>query len=150
MAKIALSLILGVGPLFIFFLIFDSSKKMFEAWLQQLINFVFVLTLTIALLSLTTTMIDEHAAFLMNEKNISWGDTIPLVITLIVVFMLLKQLPQIASSLSNGMSLSSIGWAETGAGKAGMVGRGADRAATAGAKALLKRRRRNKIKNATP
>ena len=47
MSRIALAVLLAMGPIFLALLFFDSSKRFFEAWLAQLSNYAFLAVLTI-------------------------------------------------------------------------------------------------------
>src|ERR1700685_4317551 len=52
LSKIALSVLLALGPLFIALLFFESTKRFFESWIAQLANYAFVTILTVLLATL--------------------------------------------------------------------------------------------------
>lgn len=42
LSRIALSILLALGPLFIALLFFDSTKRFFESWIAQMANYAFI------------------------------------------------------------------------------------------------------------
>src|SRR4029077_15904116 len=52
LSRIALSVLLALGPLFIGLLFFESTKRFFEAWLAQLANYAFITILTVLVAAL--------------------------------------------------------------------------------------------------
>ena len=50
LSRVALSVLLALGPLFIALLFFESTKRFVEAWLAQLANYAFVAVLTLLVL----------------------------------------------------------------------------------------------------
>ena len=47
LSRIALSVLLALGPLFIALLFFESTKRFFEAWIAQLANYALITILTV-------------------------------------------------------------------------------------------------------
>ncbi len=52
LSKIALSILLALGPLFIALLLFETTKRFFEAWIAQMANYAFVTILTVLVAAL--------------------------------------------------------------------------------------------------
>src|SRR6059058_3823794 len=52
LSRIALSVLLALGPLFIGLLFFQSTKRLFEAWLAQLTNYALITILTVLVAAL--------------------------------------------------------------------------------------------------
>ena len=105
-AKIALSLVLALGPVFIACALFDSTRRMTEAWFAQVINYVVLQVLVVALGSLLIDILDSQVA-----QATSLGDALMIPISLGATFVaagyILYQLPQLAASLAGGgMSLA--------------------------------------------
>jgi len=106
LSKIAIAVLVGVAPLFILFLMFSMTRQMFEAWLRQVINYIFVIVFTVAILGLTNSMTDRVVSNIPVE-NIVFGDVIPTCVVFLLVFLLLTQVMNIASSLAGVLSLST-------------------------------------------
>src|ERR1700761_6528196 len=47
LSHIALAVLLALGPLFVPFIFFDSTRRVFDAWLAQLANYAFITLLTV-------------------------------------------------------------------------------------------------------
>ena len=62
LSRIALSVLLGLGPLFIALLFFDTTKRFFEAWLAQLANYAFIALLAVLVAALTRRRPGRRAA----------------------------------------------------------------------------------------
>jgi len=52
LSKIALCILLALGPLFITLLLFESTKRFFESWIAQMANYAFVTILTVLVAAL--------------------------------------------------------------------------------------------------
>ena len=61
LSRIALSVLLALGPLFIALLLFDTSKRFFEAWFAQLLNYAFITILTVLVAALMMTLLTAAA-----------------------------------------------------------------------------------------
>ena len=64
LSKIALSVLIAMGPIFMALLFFESTKKFFEAWIAQLCNYAFltILTVLVAALMLHVVTVAAQAA----------------------------------------------------------------------------------------
>ena len=61
LSRIALSVLLALGPLFFALLLFDSSRRFFEAWVAQLCNYAFITVLTVLLAALMLHVVGTAA-----------------------------------------------------------------------------------------
>lgn len=104
-SKIALAVLLAVGPIFILLLIFDSMRKFFDAWIGQVINFVFLTMITTAIASLTMTILSSTMG---NKPEAILSNAIPLIALSIVSFLVMLQAPSIASALGGGVAISTL------------------------------------------
>lgn len=117
LAKMALAVILAVGPIFILVLMFESSKRFFDSWIGQALNFGFVIILTAAILHLAGSYLDRSINSSVNSMNTAsppFIDAIMLLAICAVIFLLLLQVSSIAAALSGGTAVSTmgaIGWA---------------------------------------
>src|SRR6202044_3127739 len=61
LSRIALSVLLGVGPLFIALLLFETTKRFFESWIAQLANYAFITILTVMVAALMMGIVSSAA-----------------------------------------------------------------------------------------
>src|SRR5271154_3677765 len=61
LSKIALSILLALGPLFIALLFFETTKRFFESWIAQLANYAFVTILTVLVAALMMGIVSSVA-----------------------------------------------------------------------------------------
>ena len=124
LSKIALAVLVALGPVFIMLLIFQSTRKFFESWLQQCINFGLINLLTIMVLALTGTMyvgvintLNSTIAgtstggipLVTRGKEITLDMVIPILFVGLLISLLLKQVPAIASAIAGGVQISTLG-----------------------------------------
>lgn len=58
-ARLALAIVLAIGPIFIALAMFQSTRRFTEAWIGQLVNFVILQVLVAAVGSLLISCIDS-------------------------------------------------------------------------------------------
>ena len=112
LAKIAVAILLAVGPIFILLLIFSHTKGLFEGWLRTLLNYAVIPIFVYTLLAFLLT-IDEQPL-----KNLEVNSSVqsalitavgPFVLTSLISMLLLMQVMNIAASITGALSLSSMG-----------------------------------------
>lgn len=110
LARIALTVILALGPLFLVSLLFDSTRRFFEAWVAQLANYGLVAILTGAiaglLMQIVRTEATEMAAL---GTGVEIAQVVPLMVACLLVLLVLRQVLPIAAGLSSGVALASMG-----------------------------------------
>ncbi|WEF31464.1 type IV secretion system protein [Pseudoduganella chitinolytica] len=118
LSKMALAVLLALGPIFVLLLIFEGTKKFFEAWLAQALNYVFLIVLTAAAVKLVMTIIETYldvsAAGIIASPTID--KALPALVFCLISALLMAQLPTMASSLGGGAAISTlgaVGWAYT-------------------------------------
>jgi type IV secretion system protein VirB6 len=108
LAKVALSILLALGPLFIATLLFKVSHRYFEAWIAQLSQFAFVGLLTALivglLMHLLTTVTAQAAA---DGTGISIAQGIKVCMAAGLIVLVLRQVMPLASGLAGGVALST-------------------------------------------
>lgn len=113
MAKTALAVLLGVSPIFIIMTIFSTTRKFFDAWLGQVLNYVFLPMLTAAFIAVVLTALNK----LMPEAGgVTQQKAIQLIALTGVSWFLLLQVPSMASVLGGGVGLSTLGFEQKAAG----------------------------------
>jgi type IV secretion system protein VirB6 len=110
LSRIALAVLLALGPLFILMTLFESTRKFFDAWLRQLANYALVTVLTVLVAALMLDLVDtyatETAALGSALKTV---DALNLALVAGLVSLVLRQVLPIAAGLSGGGALSSFG-----------------------------------------
>lgn len=110
LARIALSVLLALGPLFIGLLFFESSKRFFEAWLAQLANYALISILTVLVAALML-----HVVTVAAQQAVSSGGAIQIANGVRVcmaaglTFLVMRQVMPMAAGLASGLALSSFG-----------------------------------------
>ncbi len=117
LSNIALAILLALGPLFIAMLFFDATKRLFAAWIAQLVNYALITVLTVMVGALLLQIVQSYAT-----QTAALGsalltvDALHMVLIAVLVFLLLRQVMPIAAGLAGGVSLSSMGLLSRGAG----------------------------------
>jgi type IV secretion system protein VirB6 len=110
LSSVALAVLLALGPLFIALLLFDTTRRFFEAWLAQLANYALITILTVMLAALLLQVVQSYATqTAARGPAIATVDALNMVLVAVLVFLLLRQIMPIASGLAGGMALSTFG-----------------------------------------
>lgn len=117
LSKIAIAILLGVGPLFILMTIFEPTKRFFDSWVGQALNYVFLVLLTAAAIKLVMTIIQTYLgapAVIAALADPSINQALPAIVFGIIGVLVMMQLPSMASALGGGVAigtLGAVGWA---------------------------------------
>lgn len=127
LSKLALAVLVGLGPIFIMCILFDSTKRFFESWTQQVINFCLVSALTIGVVKLIfgilSNVASQNAASTVPASEMGIQSIAGLIIISLICQLVLLQVMGIASGLAGGIGLSSLGAGSAVASKAkGAIG----------------------------
>jgi type IV secretion system protein VirB6 len=110
LSRIALSVLLALGPLFILLLLFDSSKRFFEAWLAQLSNYAFITILTVLVAALMLDVVGAAAqAAASTGGGIQIAQAVRLCLAAGLTILIMRQVMPMAAGLASGLALSSFG-----------------------------------------
>ncbi len=108
LSSVALAVLLALGPLFIAMLLFDGTRRYFEAWLAQLANYALISILTVLSAALLLRIVASYA-----EQTAARGaailtvDALDMVLMAVLVFLLMRQVMPIAAGLAGGVALST-------------------------------------------
>lgn len=122
-SKASLTLLLGIGPLFVMCLIWKPTARWFDAWFAQVMTAV----LTIALVAAVAAfMMKIFAAFvgridLQSDQNTLFT-ALQLTVLSIVLMILLYKTGSLAAGLAGGLSLGAITFGQMAAGAASGAG----------------------------
>jgi len=110
LSRIALSVLLALGPLFLALLLFESTKRFFEAWIAQLANYALITILTVLLAALMMTVVSTAA---QQAAASGGGITIALAARVCMAagltFLVMRQVMPMAAGLASGLALSTFG-----------------------------------------
>jgi type IV secretion system protein VirB6 len=110
LSNIALAVLLALGPLFIAMLFFDSTRRLFSAWIAQLANYALVTILTVMVAALLLQVVQSYAAQTAARGSaILTVDALHMMLMAGLVLLILRQVMPIASSVAGGAALSSFG-----------------------------------------
>ncbi|HEY4214960.1 MAG TPA: type IV secretion system protein [Steroidobacteraceae bacterium] len=110
LSRIALAVLLALGPLFISALLFERSRRLFDAWLSQLVNYALITLLTVMAAALLLRIVESYA-----DQTAGLGtaihtfDAVNMVLVSVLVFLVMRQVMPIAAGIAGGVSLSSMG-----------------------------------------
>ena len=110
LSRIALSVLLAIGPLFIALLFFQTTKRFFEAWIAQLANYALITILTVMLAALMMTVVSTAA-----QQAVSTGGSITIAeaarvcVAAGLTFLVMRQVMPMAAGLASGLALSTFG-----------------------------------------
>lgn len=139
LAKMGTALLLAIAPLFLLAFMFQSTKQLFQSWLQQTLNY----SLLLVLISLVSGFfLIMGRAVLPGDLTgyLEFADIEGFIIVSIMLLILMGQLPGIAAALSGGIQLSAGAILDKGkgavGGTAGLAGKGLLKGGKAGWKKM--------------
>src|SRR6202140_5167715 len=110
LSRIALSVLLALGPLFITLLLFESTKRFFEAWIAQLANYAFITILTVLVAALMMTLISTAAQQAASTGGgIQIAQAVRVCMAAGLTFLVMRQVMPMAAGLASGVALSTFG-----------------------------------------
>ncbi|MHC1550891.1 TrbL/VirB6 family protein [Phyllobacterium sp. K27] len=108
-ARLALAIVLAIGPIFIALAMFRSTRRFTESWIGQLANFVILQVLVIAIGSLLITCIDTTFTAIESYSDVMMRPIALCAICLAALYVF-YQLPGIASALAAGGASLTYGY----------------------------------------
>lgn len=110
LSSVALSVLLAVGPIFIALLLFDTTRRFFEAWLAQLANYALITILTVMVSALLLHLVGSYAQQTANlGAAVATVDALNLLLVTALVLLFMRQILPLAAGLAGGVALSSFG-----------------------------------------
>jgi type IV secretion system protein VirB6 len=109
LSHLALAILLALGPMFIVLLLFDGTRRLFDAWIAQLANYALMTILTVMAAALLLQIVQSYATqTAARGAAILTVDALDMVLVSVLVFLFMRQVMPIASSLAGGASLSTF------------------------------------------
>jgi type IV secretion system protein VirB6 len=110
LSSIALSILLALGPLFFLTLLFEHTRRLFDAWLAQLANYALISLLTVLVSTLLLQLVASYATQTAAKgPDIATVDMLDMLLVSVLVFLVMRQVMPIAAGLAGGSALSSHG-----------------------------------------
>lgn len=112
LSKVMLGVLLGIGPIFIICLMFEGTKKFFEAWIGQAFNYALISALAISVIKLLFGMYKNATGkALAGAGAADFGilSIAAMLLLAVICFLCLMQVQTVASSLAGGVSISTMG-----------------------------------------
>ena len=110
LSEVALSVLLALGPFFVTFLLFDTTRRFFEAWLAQLAHYALITILTVMVAVLMLHLVQSYAQQTQALGTaIQTVDAINMLLAVALVFLFMRQVMPIAAGLAGGVALNSLG-----------------------------------------
>ena len=114
LSRIALSVLLAIGPLIIPLFLFQSTRRFVEAWFAQLATYAFVAVLAGLVAALMMHLIDQSAAQAQAAGgNIQIAQAVRVCLAAGFTFLVMRQVLPMASGLASGVALSTFGIVST-------------------------------------
>lgn len=116
LAKMGLAVTLGIGPMFVLLTMFEPTKRFFDAWLGQTLNYVFMVMLSAATIKLIMSILQHYLTDASSAAlaDPSLDQALPAIVFSIIGALALVQMPAMASALGGGVALGTlgaVGWA---------------------------------------
>lgn len=108
-AKMMMAIALALGPIFILFILWETTKGMFSAWLSKLITIALIPIVTSAILVLMLSVINVTLPNIDTKvETMQFYGIAPFLGLCLATTLILSQVFRICSSLGGGISLASI------------------------------------------
>jgi len=109
LSSIACAVLLAIGPLFVVMLLFDATRRYFEAWIAQLANYALITILTVLVAALLLRVVSSYASQTAARGSaLLTVDALDMLLMSTLVLLLMRQIMPIAASLAGGIALSSF------------------------------------------
>lgn len=108
LAKVALAVLVALGPLFIAFGIFPPTRPYFKAWVNQIMTYGFLILLMSAIFSLIIKIYASYTGSIQLSKTADMPASLAgCVMFSLAAVIILLQVPNIAAALGGGAGLSA-------------------------------------------
>lgn len=110
MAKMAVAVLLAIGPVFLLFLLWDSTREMASGWFKALLNYALIPVITTSILLLTNQLtLTTLPGLTASVSDPKLQGIMPFFALSLMSGFLLRQVMSLAAGLSGSISLDGIG-----------------------------------------
>lgn len=109
LSKVILGMVIAVGPLFIALLLFDATKRFFESWMGQALNYLFIFMLVATAVNIMFALWAPQLQYALDNNAAGFSALIPMIVVGGAAFIILMQVPALASGLAGGVQLGTLG-----------------------------------------
>ena len=109
LSKVVLGIVIALGPLFIALLLFDSTKRFFESWVGQALNYLFIYAFVAATVNIMFALWRPQLDYALLHNTAGFSSLLPMIIGGGASFIILMQVPALASGLAGGVQLGTLG-----------------------------------------
>lgn len=103
-AKLSVSFLLILGPMFIMMAFFPTTRGMFQQWTGQCFNYILMMIMFPLAFSMFTQVLDDTVF----KSNINFAKSVMVFIVFWAMVLLSVQIPALCSSLSGGASIHGL------------------------------------------
>jgi type IV secretion system protein VirB6 len=102
LAKVALALLIALGPIFVACALFEASRRFFFGWLSQAVNYIVLLALIVTVFQLILSLVGAQWGSIDGQDPVAGGLLFIALCLLAAIFFL--QVPAIAAGIAGGAS----------------------------------------------
>jgi type IV secretion system protein VirB6 len=102
LSKVALALLIALGPIFVACALFDASRRFFFGWLSQAVNYLVLLALIVTIFQLILSLVGAQWGNIDGQDPVAGGLVFIALCLLAAIFFL--QVPAIAAGIAGGAS----------------------------------------------
>lgn len=106
-AMVGSALVIGIGPIMILGLFFQSTREYFTRWVSYALQFAILAAFVGAVLGILNVVLDQYIGILTEQgDNIDLNELLSPAVIMAISAYIFGQLPSMASSVSGGIGLS--------------------------------------------
>ncbi|GEM_PF-172520 len=112
LAKMALAILLGIGPIFIVLSMFEATKQFLNTWIGQVLNYLFLVILTAGAIKLILAILEKYLINVASSGELAdpgLSNIVPALALSAIGFLVMMQLSSIASALGGGVAIGTLG-----------------------------------------
>lgn len=110
LAKVALSMLFGIGPIFIMCLMFPAIMRFFDTWVGQVITYILIIVLMATAMAFALKIFDAFVTKVdfADPNQHALTVAVQLLVIACCLLIIVYQIPTIASALGGGFGLSML------------------------------------------
>jgi type IV secretion system protein VirB6 len=110
LSKVAIAVLLAIGPLYIALLFFSATKRYFEQWIGLLANFAMVTVLVSLIGTLLLSVVSSAAsAAVASGSGVTIAEAVRVIALCGLIGLIMLQVKPIAAGLGGGIALTTFG-----------------------------------------